>query len=115
MHLRACLLNHLDFTISELYTPALGLRYRCFNHNLMDLLSCVKMVTLCKKCTYSEFSGLHVPTFGMNTDIYSVNLQIQYEYGKMWPRKTPYCSRSEILRIECYHLLMISFIFKQDP
>ena len=47
------------------------------------------MVTLCKKCTYSEVSGLDVPTFGMNTDIYSVNLRIQYEYGKMWPRKTP--------------------------
>ena len=28
--------------------------------------------------------------FGLNTEIYSINLRIQYEYGKYEPEKTPY-------------------------
>ena len=87
MNLWACPLNYLDFTVSDLYTPVLGLRYMYFKHNLMDLLSCGKMVTLRKKCTYSGFSGLYIPTFGLNTDIYSVNLQFSPNAGKCEPEK----------------------------
>ena len=37
---------------------------------------------------YGDFSGLYFPLFGLNTEIYSVNLGIQSEYGKIRPRKT---------------------------
>ena len=37
---------------------------------------------------YGVFSGLYFPLFGLNTEIYSVNLGIQSAYGKIRPRKT---------------------------
>ena len=40
-----------------------------------------------KNCPYSEFSGPFFPAFGLNAEIYSVNLQVQYEYGKIRTRK----------------------------
>ena len=38
------------------------------------------------------FSGLYFPVFGLNTEIYSVNLRTQSEYrtGKYGPEKTPH-------------------------
>ena len=33
------------------------------------------------------FSGPYFPVFGLNMEIYSVNLRIQPEYGKIWTRK----------------------------
>ena len=41
----------------------------CFNH-------CIKNVRI------QNFSGPHFPEFGLNTEIYSVNLCIQSEWGK---------------------------------
>ena len=35
------------------------------------------------------FFYLYSPAFGLNTDIYSVNLRIQPDCGKMRTRKTP--------------------------
>ena len=34
------------------------------------------------------FSCIFFPVFGVNTEIYSVNLRLQWKYGKMWTRKT---------------------------
>ena len=40
-------------------------------------------------CLYSEFSGPHFPAFGLNTELYSVNIRIQCESEKTRTRKTP--------------------------
>ena len=37
-----------------------------------------------------SFSGSYFPLFGLNTEIYSVNLRIQSKYGKIRTRKTLY-------------------------
>ena len=39
---------------------------------------------------YGVSPGPYFPIFGLNTEIYSVNLRIQFEYRKIWTRKTPY-------------------------
>ena len=39
---------------------------------------------------YGTFSGLYFPLFGLNTEIYGINLRIQSEYRKIRTRKTPY-------------------------
>ena len=36
---------------------------------------------------YGVFSGPYFPLFGLNTEIYGVNLRIKYEYRKMRTRK----------------------------
>ena len=51
--------------------------------NFKQLFHCVKSVCI------RNFSGPHFSAFGLNTDIYSVNLRIQSECGKMRTRKTP--------------------------
>ena len=40
-------------------------------------------------CPYSEFSGSYFPAFGLNMEIYSVNLCIQFKCGKIRTKKTP--------------------------
>ena len=40
-------------------------------------------------CPYSEFSGSYFPAFGLNMEIYSVNLRIQSKCGKIRTKKTP--------------------------
>ena len=37
------------------------------------------------------FSGLYFSAFGLNTDIYSVNLRIQFKCGKTWTRNISEC------------------------
>ena len=36
-----------------------------------------------------SFSGSYFPAFGLNTEIYHVNLRIQSECAKIWTGKTP--------------------------
>ena len=43
-----------------------------------------------KMSKYEYFFRSYFPLFGLNTQIYSVNLLIQYEYKKYRPEKTPY-------------------------
>ena len=44
--------------------------------------------TLCEKCPNKEFfCGPYFPVFGLNTEIYEVNLHIQSEHGKIRTRK----------------------------
>ena len=41
-----------------------------------------------EKCPNTEFfSGPYFPVFGLNREIYSVNIRIQFEYGKKRTRK----------------------------
>ena len=40
-----------------------------------------------KSAKYGAFSGPHFPVFGLNTDIYFVNLRIQSKYRKIRTRK----------------------------
>ena len=46
--------------------------------------------TAWKLSKYEVFSGSYFPVFGLNTEIYRVNLCIQSEYGKIRTRKTPH-------------------------
>ena len=55
---------------------------------------CVKSVQI------RSFSGPYFPVFGLNAEIYEVNLRIQSKYGKMQTRKNSvfgHFSHSEIL------------------
>ena len=50
--------------------------------NYHNIWHCVKSVWI------RSFSGPYFPVFGLNTEIYSVNLRIQSECGKIQTRKT---------------------------
>ena len=43
-----------------------------------------------KESKFGVFSGPYFPVFGLNTEIYGVNLSIQSKYGKIRTRKIPY-------------------------
>ena len=45
------------------------------------------IITAWKVSKYRVFSGPYFPVFGLNTEIYGVNLRIQSKYGKKWTRK----------------------------
>ena len=55
---------------------------------------CVKSVRIL------EFLGPYFPVFGMNTDIYEVNLRIQSGCAKVWTRKTP--SKDTFYTVQMY-------------
>ena len=42
-----------------------------------------------KRCLYSEFSGPHFASFGLNIKIYRVNLTCSIRVREIWTRKTP--------------------------
>ena len=51
---------------------------------------CVYFIQQCLKCvSIRSFSCTYFPTFGLNIEIYFVNLRIQSECGKIWTTKTP--------------------------
>ena len=54
----------------------------------MGNMTVFKVKTLREKCPYSEFSGPYFPAFGLNTEIYKVNLRILSKCGKMETSKT---------------------------
>ena len=59
-------------------------------------------ITAWKVSKCAVFSGLYFPLFELNTKIYSVNLRIQSEYGKILTRRNSvfgHFSRSESLKI----------------
>ena len=45
------------------------------------------LITLCENCPNSDISGPYFPTFGLNTEIYSLNLPIPSKCGKIRSRK----------------------------
>ena len=56
--------------------PCCGNYHCCFHY--------VKIVRI------GSFSGLYFPVYGLNIERYSISLQIQSKYGKIWTRKTEY-------------------------
>ena len=55
-------------------------------------LHCVKSVCI------RSFSGPYFPTFGLNTNKYSLSLRIQFECGKVWTRKSPHMDTFHVVR-----------------
>ena len=53
----------------------------------MEIKHCVKSVQI------QVFPGPHFPVFGLNTDIYSVNIRIQSKYRKIRTRKNSVFAR----------------------
>ena len=53
----------------------------------MILSAIIKYLTGWKVSKYGVFSALYFPVFGLNTEIYSVNLDIQSKYRKIRTRK----------------------------
>ena len=60
----------------------------CGRTFLFGKLTC-KFPTACKMSKYGVFSGPYFPVFGLNTEIYFVNLQIRSECRKRGTRKKP--------------------------
>ena len=52
-------------------------------HAFICHTQCVKSIHI------QSFSGPYFPAFGLNTEIYEINLRIQSEFRKMQTRKTP--------------------------
>ena len=51
---------------------------------------CMHSIHYVKIIQIQGFSGPHFPTFGLNMEIYSVNLRTQSKFGKIRTRKTTY-------------------------
>ena len=63
---------------------------------------------------YGVISGLYFPIFGLNTEIYSVNLRIESKYREMRTRKNSafgQFSRSGIFKKSLKSSTMLSFYF----
>ena len=56
-----------------------------------------------KSARIQSYSGLHFPTFGLNTERYPISLLIQTECGKMRTRKIP--------NTDIFHAVMITTVF----
>ena len=54
-----------------------------FANHCLQITHCVKSVRI------GNLSGPYFPTFGLNAEMYKVNIRIQSERGKKWTRKTP--------------------------
>ena len=67
--------------------------------SFFDLNNLKRIFTVWKVSKYRVFSGLYFPVFGLNADIYGVNLRIQSEYRKIRTRKNSVCGR--FLRSNC--------------
>ena len=52
-----------------------------------DCTILVQHYTAWKVSKYGVFSGPYFPVFGLNTEIYGVNLRIKSKYRKLWTRK----------------------------
>ena len=80
-----CLLNIL--AISSLFTNKVSFSTNNTKKELSKFsctIHCVKSIRI------RSYSGPHFPTFGLNTERYSVSLRIQSECGKMRTRITPH-------------------------
>ena len=78
-------------------------------------------ILLKRTCNYSDFycvnivqirsfSGLHFPVFGLNTEIYGVNLYIQFKYGKYGVEKTPYLGTFQAVFISDYYFYSLNLL-----
>ena len=75
---------------------------------LFSLLENSRAITAWKKSKYKLFFARYFPVFGLNTEIYSLNLCIQSKYRKTWTRK------NSILHIWTLFTQSISKCIKQN-
>ena len=78
-------MNKNGFRIWQTRSLELQKGYTCviiFHVSILGLI-----VTAWKVSRYGVLSGLSFPVFGMNTEIYAINLQIQSKYWKIRTRK----------------------------
>ena len=67
--------------------------------------------TAWKVSKYGVISGPYFPVFGLNTEIYGVNLRVQSEYRKIWARNNS--GSGHFSRSVCIHRMVDSvFIWK---
>ena len=77
------------------------------SHDFCEIFQ--NIYTAWKVSKYGVSSGPYFPVFGLNTEIYSVNLRIQSDYLKIRTRKNSifgHFSRSDILQNTCGRLLL---------
>ena len=85
----------------------------CVNrHFVSSGKSCFNLVknTAWKVSKYRVISGWYFPVFGLNAEIYFVNLRIQFEYRKIRTRNNSvfgHFSRSEMVRIVALMMLFV--------
>ena len=70
-------------------------------HSFLSISHCAKSPPIW------SFSGPHFAVFGLNTEIYRVNLRIQSEFGKMQTRKTP--------NTDTFHAVSVCFTYVMKP
>ena len=97
MH-RVTSFNHLHilFCLSDFYNFCFIFSRRCSFYSFQMLLFIKRKNTKIfqKESKLSKvFPGPHFPVFGMNTDIYSVNIRIQSKYRKIRTRKNSVFAR----------------------
>ena len=76
-----CFWIHFFFSLFD-YVIAVSGRKTITEKNLIWIVT-----TAWKVFKYGVFSGPYFPVFGLNTEIYSINLRIQPEYTKIRTRK----------------------------
>ena len=62
-----------------------------------------------EKCPFLSLSGPYSPAFGLNTEIYRVNLLIKSEYGKIRAKKPPNKDTFYVVSVD---LKVYSFCFE---
>ena len=78
-----------DLVIAEFYDNELVREKPSSTTDCLLLHVCTRSHCV-KRSKYGVFSGPFFPVFGLNTEIYGVNLRIQSECRKIRTRKTPY-------------------------
>ena len=85
-----------------------------WNQSLLNKLCLLKQYTslLRQKCSNLKiFSSPYFPVFGLNTEVYLVNLSIQSEYEKRKTRKTSNSSTFNALLVMAQNKLSIGHSF----
>ena len=109
----ACLISHtlndLLFIIYYKFVITFPMSF-CLTHSTQKLrasFSDFLWLAHCEKCPNTEyFPGPYFPVFGLNTEIYGVNLRIQFKYGKKRTRKTSvfgHFLRSDIITLVFFY------------
>ena len=91
--------------ISYLHCAIIGKRF----WNVLERLSIFSLDYICVKiiCIRS-YSGPHFPTFGLNTERYSVSLRVQSECGKMRTRIT---SNTDTFHSMCCSVMRVNYYY----
>ena len=74
--------------------------------NSLSCLIFLVLFTVWKASKYGVFSGPYFHVFGLNTEVFGVNLRIQSEYGKIPTEKTLY--------LDTFHAVILLRSFKTE-